>query len=504
MGSVVNMIRFHYSFFKSVPVILAIGAVILFAIVLGALFFSQRAGDESTDAVAANRLNLRILRLLSSIQDAETGQRGFLLTGDERYLGPFTRSVSTLPSEMAAVSPLLAQLDLPQASIDQLKDLMAKKLSELQRTVDLQRAGDTAGALAVVKSNEGIRQMDEIRDIIGQLQQSGIQNSAVHINALRSTTTWLSTIIAISAALLVVLAGGAMKLIYDHTRQIEQAQNELSHINENLEATVAARTESLQRANSELQTYAYIVSHDLRAPLVNIMGFTEELDRASGVFRSYLSRTDANPADPDAKLAIEAVETDIPEALGFIRSSMRRMDNLINQILVMARAGNRELRRERIKLGDLVEEMLATLRHRLDEDDIAVDMADNLPDVQSDRLALQQIVGNLLDNAIKYMDREKAGRIEIRGWRHGMSVTLEISDNGRGIADGDRERIFELFRRSGRQDRPGDGVGLAHVRALTRRLGGDVRVQSTFGEGTTFQVTVAADLEKMKKEEAGA
>jgi signal transduction histidine kinase len=499
-----DMIRFHYSFFKSVPVILAIGAVILFAIVLGALFFSERAGDEANNAVAANRLNLRILRLLSSVQDAETGQRGFLLTGDERYLAPFNRSISTLPSEMVAVAPLLPQLGLPQASIERLKVLVTEKLAELQRTVDLQRAGDIAGALAVVKTDQGINDMDEIRDIVGQLQQLGIRNSATHIDALRSTTTWLSVVIAISAALLVALAGGAMKLIYDHTRLIEDARSALAHINENLEETVAARTESLQRANNELQTYAYIISHDLRAPLVNIMGFTEELDRASGVFRSYLSRSGANTADPDTRLAVEAVDTDIPEALGFIRSSMRRMDNLINQILVMARAGSRELKRERIKLDELVDETLDTLKHRLDEDDIAVDMASVLPEVQSDRLALQQIVGNLLDNAIKYMDREKAGRIGIRGWRHGMSVTLEISDNGRGIADSDRERIFELFRRSGQQDRPGDGVGLAHVRALTRRLGGDVRVQSSLGEGTTFQVTVAADLAKMKKEEVGA
>jgi signal transduction histidine kinase len=293
-----------------------------------------------------------------------------------------------------------------------------------------------------------------------------------------------------------------MKLVYDHTRQLEAAQRQLAEANETLEETVALRTESLQQANKELQTYAYIVSHDLRAPLVNIMGFTEELDRASGVFRTYLNRTGANPGDADSKAAIDAVESDIPEALGFIRTSTRRMDNLINQILVMARAGNRELQRDRVRLGDLVEEMLATSRHRLDEADIVVDMPGVLPEIQSDRLALQQIIGNLLDNAIKYMKPEKAGRIGIRGWRHGALATFEISDNGRGIAEGDRERIFELFRRSGRQDRPGDGVGLAHVRALTRRLGGDVNVHSVLGEGTTFQVTVAADLAKVKREEA--
>jgi signal transduction histidine kinase len=181
---------------------------------------------------------------------------------------------------------------------------------------------------------------------------------------------------------------------------------------------------------------------------------------------------------------------------------MKRMDNLINQILVMARAGNRELHRDRVRLKDLLDETLETLRHRLDEAEISVEVAGVLPEVLSDKLALQQIVGNLLDNAIKYMDPARSGRIGVRGWRNGVLATLEISDNGRGIADGDQERIFELFRRSGRQDQPGDGVGLAHVRALARRLGGDVKVRSALGEGTTFEVSMIADIGRLKKEES--
>jgi signal transduction histidine kinase len=495
------MVRFHYSLFKSVPLILAVGAVILLGVVLGALYFSQRAADESDSAVSAGRLNSRVLRLLSTAQDAETGQRGYLLTGDSRYLDPFTRSSSSIPGEITALTPALLEVGVSMSTIDDLRSMLDQKLAEMQKTVDLKKSGDSLGALALVKTNVGINLMDDIRSRIADIQQKGVENSSLHIAALKASMTSLSTIIAVSAGLLVLLAGGAMRLIRDHTRQIETARVQLSRANETLEETVSARTQSLQRANNELQTYAYIVSHDLRAPLVNIMGFTEELDRARGVFRAYLerSRTDAN--DREGRAAVEAVETDIPEALGFIRSSTKRMDNLINQILVMARAGNRELHRDRINLRDLVDDTLATMRHRLDEDEITVEIAGHLPEVLSDKLALQQIVGNLLDNAIKYMDPKRARRIGVRGWRQGVLATLEISDNGRGIADGDQERIFELFRRSGRQDRPGDGVGLAHVRALARRLGGDVTVRSALGEGTTFEVSVMTDIGRMKKEE---
>jgi signal transduction histidine kinase len=498
---VVIMVRFHYSLFKSVPVILAVGAVILLGVVLGALYFSQRAADESDSAVSVGRLNTRVLRLLSTAQDAETGQRGYLLTGDTRYLEPFTRSSSSIPAEITALTPPLLDIGVSMATIDDLRSMLTQKLAEMQKTIELKSAGDSAGALALVQSNVGINLMDEIRDRISDIQQRGVANSALHLSALKASTTSLSTIIAVSAGLLVLIAGGAMRLIGDHTRQIEAAHDQLSRANETLEEAVTARTQSLQRANNELQTYTYIVSHDLRAPLVNIMGFTEELDRASGVFRAYLERTHADPNDRDGKAAIEAVETDIPEALGFIRSSMKRMDNLINQILVMARAGNRELHRDRVRLKDLLDETLETLRHRLDEAEISVEVAGALPEVQSDKLALQQIVGNLLDNAIKYMDPSRAGHIGVRGWRNGVLATLEISDNGRGIADGDQERIFELFRRSGRQDRPGDGVGLAHVRALARRLGGDVKVRSALGEGTTFEVSMVTDIGRLKKVE---
>lgn len=496
------MIRFNKSIFKSVPAILTIGAVILLLVVLGALYFSGRAAEEADSAVDAGRLNNRVIRLLGAAQDAETGQRGFLLTGDERYLAPFTKSATAIPVEIDALTPKLLAIGVPQATLDKLRTLATQKLAEMQSTVDLQTSGNAAGAVAKVKSNLGIDLMDQIRDVINQIQQRGIANSGEHIASLRASTTSLSAIIAVSAALLVALAAGAMKLIYEHNRTIAAAQQQLSTVNETLEETVVARTEGLQRANTELQAYAYIVSHDLRAPLVNIMGFTEELDRASKVFKAYLTQTGADATTLEGSAAIEAVETDIPEALGFIRSSMRRMDNLINQILIMARAGNRELQRERIKLSELVEETLATLRHRLDEAEIAVDIEGVLPEVQSDRLALQQITGNLLDNAIKYMDPSRRGTINVTGRRHGMFATVEISDNGRGIAAADQERIFELFRRSGRQDMPGDGVGLAHVRALARRLGGDVTVRSELGKGTTFEVKIAADLARFKKEDA--
>ena len=109
-------------------------------------------------------------------------------------------------------------------------------------------------------------------------------------------------------------------------------------------------------------------------------------------------------------------------------------------------------------------------------------------------MSLEQIFGNLLDNAVKYLQPGRQGKIQIDAEDHGAHVVIKVIDNGRGIADQDQERVFELFRRAGRQDKAGEGIGLAHVRAQVRRLGGDVTVRSRLGEGSEFRVLLPRSL----------
>ncbi|RYI87398.1 MAG: ATP-binding protein, partial [Acetobacteraceae bacterium] len=130
-------------------------------------------------------------------------------------------------------------------------------------------------------------------------------------------------------------------------------------------------------------------------------------------------------------------------------------------------------------------------RHQLEAGGAVLEVAPGLPTLRTDRLAVEQIFGNLLDNAVKYLQPGRPGRITVRGGVSGEQAVIEVEDNGRGIDPRDHGRIFELFRRSGRQDKPGEGIGLAHVRALARRLGGDVECRSAPGLGSTFRVTLA-------------
>lgn len=260
-----------------------------------------------------------------------------------------------------------------------------------------------------------------------------------------------------------------------------------------LAAMLAERVTELDAANEEIQRFAYIVSHDLRAPLVNIMGFTSELENAhEEIERFYTEISEAHPSllTPEVR---SAVESDLAESIGFIRSSTVKMDKLINAILRLSREGRRVLVPEPISMKQLLEAQRHSLAHQLQERGADL-IIENVPDVSSDRLAIEQVFGNLIDNAVKYLNPERTGRIVVRGQDLGPVIRYEVEDNGRGIDEKDYERIFDLFRRSGTQDQQGDGIGLAHVRALVRRLGGTISVTSTLGQGSIFAVTLPKSI----------
>lgn len=493
-----GMVIARPAFSRAVPLMLLAGAILLLAVVLLSLRFANQTRQNSNDALDASGLNNRALLLFSLMQDAETSQRGYLITGEEKYLGPFKRAEALINLQFTSITGDMMKLGISDVTIDRLKRLVDEKLAEMRRTIALKTAGKDADASAVVRSDNGKLAMDEIRQIMTRIDAITHNISFQKGMSLDNAARWLLISIAGGAVLLIILVGGAVYLAIAHARQLEAASNALAEHNEMLEVRIGERTRFLKRANRELQSYSYIVGHDLRAPLVNIMGFTSELERAAGIFAGYMKKP---PAARDAlteKAALEAVDVDIPEALGFIRSSMRRMDDLINEILRLARAGSRQLAGEHLDLAELLPETVANLQHRLDESGASIVLSPRLPHVVSDRLALQQIFSNLLDNALKYADPSRKALIHVSGMAMGGNAVIQVSDNGRGISERDLERIFELFRRSGPQDRPGEGIGLAHVRALVRRLGGDVTVQSVLGEGTTFTVTFAADIASIK------
>lgn len=276
--------------------------------------------------------------------------------------------------------------------------------------------------------------------------------------------------------------------------QVRQNQEILSL--EKAHAVIAAEkeksdrlAENLQEINDELKNFTYIVSHDLRAPLINIKGFSAELNTALEEIEAPLKKCREFLSDKETELLDIVLEEDIPEALEFINSSVTRMDGQINGILKLSRMGRRELLPEDVNLQEMVEAMIKTLAHQLDSHQAAVEII-GLPTIRADRISLEQIFGNLLDNGVKYLETGRPGKITVGCKQTDSEFIFSIKDNGQGIAEQDIEKIFAIFRRAGRQDTKGEGLGLASVKTLVRKLDGHIWCESTLGIGSTFFVAL--------------
>lgn len=475
-----------------------VAAAILLTIAVGSFVFGEQTRTQAANALEAGDADRSALLLLGSLIDAETGQRGWLLTGDEDYLKPYDEARARFPDQFQQFRRRVESLSTFDRMPDpaRLEHAVQREFEEMALTIDLVRAGQRDAALAVVRSNAGLESMSEARAYVAEVLAVTSALRSNRIDRMRGSAQLLTILTSFGVLAIIVLSILAIVLITYHTRELETARRELARANEELEDRVSERTKDLLSANAEVQRYASIVSHDLRVPLVNIVGFAGELDTAQARLADFLHHGNFDRSDPAVADVHEAVDVDMPEALGFIHSSTDRMDSLINEILKLARLGHTPLVPEEIVMEALVGDCIATHQHRLDVGGATAVVIPPLPRIISDASSLHQIFMNLLDNAVKYFDPERAGRIVIRGRLDGISAIFEVEDNGRGIVPDDHERIFELFRRSGLQDQPGEGIGLAHVRSLVRRLGGEIGVISDGRTGTTFRLTLPVNLRR--------
>ena len=273
----------------------------------------------------------------------------------------------------------------------------------------------------------------------------------------------------------------------------KRTQQALQEAYNQLELRVKERTTELETANEELKTFAYTVSHDLRAPLVNIKGFSGELHVTLEDIRLAIEPLLPQLDEQQQQIINIAFQQEIPEAVHFIDSSVNRMDSLVNAILKLSRLGRKELDFEPIEMEPLVQNVLKSLAHQIEQRQVKIRL-DTLPTIVADRMAMEQIMGNILNNAIIYLDTNRPGKIEINSRRYPNETRFQVCDNGRGIAKDDSHKIFELFRRAGKQDVPGEGMGLAYVRTLIRRHGGRIWFESQPDAGTTFFFTIPNNL----------
>ena len=248
-------------------------------------------------------------------------------------------------------------------------------------------------------------------------------------------------------------------------------------------------TTSLKETNDDLQSFIFSLSHDLRSPLVTIKGFSGELAYTLREHEKNLEQCMTQLYEDDRKRVLEVLRTDIPETLEYIETATDKMSDLVNGVLKLSRVGQIPLKPQALDMEALVRTVAARHEGEIQRKNVSVRI-EHLPTIMADRVALQEIVENLLDNAVKYLVSDRPGVVEITSQQSDKETVFFVSDNGRGITKEDAAKVFGLFRRAGQQDIHGAGMGLAYVKALVRRHGGRIWCESEVGVGTTFKFSI--------------
>jgi signal transduction histidine kinase len=440
--------------------------------------------------------------LLLQIRRAESAARGYLLTSEPRFLTEHDAAAATILSDVDKLAQLARDNPVQAENARQLRPLVEARLAEFAKAIAFVKRNDIAGGIAMLREAGASDSVQNIGEVSGAMRAEEDRLFAFRTATADRTQQLASVVTVAGSGLVIALAGIAIFLVRRSSRARDTAETQLRDNYINLEATIDERTADLREANDEIQRFAYIVSHDLRSPLVNIMGFTSELEELrcdifkriaalarAGTSAPLVPDNATDSAEPVLEGADKQLSEDFTEALGFIKSSIGKMDRLISAILNLTREGRREFQPVRIDTRELIEGIVATVAHQAAEADAQIRI-EPLPNIVSDRLALEQIFSNLIDNALKYLKSGVPGDILIRGRTKLGFAIFDVCDNGRGIDPKDHQRIFDLFRRAGTQDKPGQGIGLAHVRALVRRLGGTMSVASELHTGSTFTITL--------------
>jgi signal transduction histidine kinase len=479
--------------------LLTAGLIVLTFISAGSVYLVNQAREDARWVVHTVEVENQILLTQLQMRRTESAQRGYISTLLPDFLTDFDTAASALTVDLARLRQLTSDNPVQGHLLAEIIPLSNQRIEEFRKTIALARAEHVDDAARIVREGIGRDAMSHIDDLANQMRVEEDRLFVQRTTSADRSQSLAASMTGVGSGLVVLLAGISIFLVRRSARARDTAEAQLRDNNLNLEATVDARTADLREANDEIQRFAYIVSHDLRSPLVNIMGFTSELDELrTDIFKriATLATASASPApvaageiEPALEGGDKQLSEGFSEALGFIKSSIAKMDRLITAILNLTREGRREFEPVEIDTRELIENIVATVAHQASEAKAQIRI-EPLPAINSDRLALEQIFSNLIDNALKYLKPGVPGDITVRGRTKLGFAIFEIADNGRGIDPKDHQRIFDLFRRAGEQDKPGQGIGLAHVRALVRRLGGTMSVSSELHNGSTFTIAL--------------
>jgi len=421
--------------------------------------------------------------IMGSAKDAETGARGYILTGEDPYLEPYRDATRKLPAQLAEFRYLTSDNPSQQRRLVEARAVLEQRLALLQQSIDLRGTDDAASVHAIILSGTGKAEMDHLRSIADDMEAEEHRLLAIRTADAQSNGTRASYTVGIASALdflLIVFLSRyfarerKLRLETEQTAQnlaisraeLEVQSEEIRALNTTLEERVHLRTAELEATNRELEAFSYSVSHDLRAPLRTIDGFSLALEEdyaeaVDGVGRDYISR---------------------------VRTGVQRMGQLIDALLQLSRITRADITRTTFSFSDLAAAVASNLRDENLGRDITFNIEPNLT-VEGDAKLLQVALENLFGNAVKFSSRMPATVIDF-GWDKEKQAWF-VRDQGAGFDMFYSNKLFNAFNRlHGDKDFKGSGIGLATVARVVHRHHGKIWADSVVDHGATFWFTL--------------
>jgi signal transduction histidine kinase len=501
--------------------IAAIGGVAAIVLLLGVLTFDGVA--RTRDARAGVSRTYELLQaaqaVLIDLTNAETGQRGYLITGDERYLAPYHAALDELARDTASLRRLSTADPVQHRLLDSLAMPLHVKLDELATTITTRQTRGQEAAVAEVQSDRGKAAMDNMRAILGQLtarQQALLDDWMEEAESHNRIVDALVIGGTIAAVLLALLLNTLLARYADGqanaARRLDAQNIELADANRQLgEQTLELelQNQQLQEQAVELETQqTHLQEQTAEAEQARVDA--EEASKAKTLFLTTMShelRTPLNAIGGYVDLLAMEIRGPLVEAqredLRRIKKSGQHLLSLINDILNLAKieSGRLELQLRDVSLASVLDNVDALVSPQFGSKSITYEYprCDPSLTVRADADKVQQILLNLLSNACKFTD--PGGRVTVEcdadvppSGDGQTTVSLRIADTGRGIAEEKLGEIFEPFvqidRHLTHSSQQGVGLGLAISRDLARSMAGDLTVESATDAGTTFVLTL--------------
>jgi len=427
------------------------------------LSIAQFARDNAWSEHSRDVL-MRLDDLESTLSGAETQARGFVISGQEEYVQPFRTAEDVVRRDFDALRKETADNPNQQRRLNDLRPFIDARLANLRSTMQLRRERGFYEAGHTQLAGEGKRIMDSFQGVLRPMRDEEEVLQKKRSSSLASSTRATFAVIIGGCVLAFVLVGFAGAVIRRDMGARARAERHVRELNQHLDRHAA----QLEAANKELEAFSYAVSHDLRAPLRSIDGFSK------AILEDYGDKLDRDGHDH----------------LRRVCDAADRMGRLIDDMLNLSRVTRGEMRHERINLSDIARGVVTELKSAQPERDAEIVIADRML-VEGDPRLVRVVLDNLIGNAWKFTSKTAQARIEVGTVVRDGQRSYYVRDNGAGFDMAFAHKLFGAFQRlHAMEEFSGTGIGLATVQRIARRHGGTVWAEGAVGRGATFSFTL--------------